>query len=157
MSDKRSAQRRRCLIGARVILSHQASNISCIVRSLSETGAKIEFEAVQLLPQEFVLQLATGVEYAVNGIAWQRDRQVGVTFCQTSSATDAIAFENNRSFNIAAFSEEISGQAPRREPNVTPSVGKRPAAAAATQSAYPRNDFGVEYRKRMAAQQRKTA
>jgi hypothetical protein len=156
MSDKRSAQRRRCLIGARVILAHQASNISCVVRSLSETGAKLEFEAVQLLPHEFTLQLATGVVYDVTNVAWQRGQQIGVVFKEGSSATGEAAFATTRQMNEPAFQEEISAKVPSVAPHVVAKAHQLPGSAAVPSLEYPRSDFGVEYRRRMAELSRKS-
>jgi PilZ domain len=156
MSENRRAPRRRCLIGAHVKLERQASTINCVVRSLSESGAKIEFEAIQLLPNRFTLRLDSGVEYTVTSVAWQIEKQMGIVFSQVSDANDERAFAHNRLKNAAAFQEEIS----RLPPSATaiddacPNWHRRPPEGDATAAAT-RSDLGLEFRKRIAQLTRK--
>jgi hypothetical protein len=88
------------------------------------------------------------VEYVVASIAWQRNSQIGVIFCENSSAISETVFLQNRLSNAAAFQEEISTQAPVVASSSSP-VSKTPSVSTTG------SDFALEYRKRMAALQRK--
>lgn len=76
-SERRLYQRRRMFKGGKVIFNNRNSVISCVVRDLSQSGAKLTFPTPQALPPRFQLEInemgaydcelvrAKGVEYGV--------------------------------------------------------------------------------------------
>jgi len=54
---KERARRARSLKRGKLVFQRGLRSVPCIVRNLSEGGAKLEFEQAFLLPQEFVLQI----------------------------------------------------------------------------------------------------
>ncbi len=79
MEEHRKSVRRRKLDGAKVILS-KSTLIDCVIRDMSDTGARLEFGGLTQLPSEFKLRVAaTGTEAFVE-LAWQRGLSAGVRF-----------------------------------------------------------------------------
>lgn len=77
--DRRHAPRRRALKEAKVVLSDW-SVIDCLVRDLSDMGARVEFSAPTNLPSEFrLLVVATNVLLPAE-LKRQRGLSAGVRF-----------------------------------------------------------------------------
>ena len=55
--ERRRELRRRTFKGGKVIFNDRSSVISCVVRDISATGARLTFPAPQALPQRFQLQV----------------------------------------------------------------------------------------------------
>jgi len=79
MQHERISARRRTLKGGKVILS-KSTLIDCVIRDLSETGARLEFSGATSLPSEFKLQFATSGEERLVTLTWQRGLSAGVHF-----------------------------------------------------------------------------
>jgi hypothetical protein len=79
-SERRLHQRRATFKGAKVVFNNRNSVINCVVRDLSQTGAKLIFPNPQTLPPRFQLEIkdlctyecelvrSKGVEYGVRFI-----------------------------------------------------------------------------------------
>src|SRR4051794_6468044 len=92
--SQRSAPRIRSLIAARIIFNNGQSTLDCLIRNLSDTGAKLSVSAVVILPDCFDLLISKSVTRRMR-MAWQRGDEIGVRFedAPTSehNSTDAIA------------------------------------------------------------------
>lgn len=77
-AERRRAPRHRTLKGARIALNRN-SVLNCIVRNLSETGARLEMPNALGLPQEFAIAISGEAERRCR-IAWQGFGAVGVAF-----------------------------------------------------------------------------
>jgi hypothetical protein len=72
------------MIGGKVVFNDQRSVVDCIVRNLSETGAKLVFSAHVRLPDEFDLELSQkGRSYRAR-VMWWAGESCGVLFLTTS-------------------------------------------------------------------------
>ena len=79
MQHERISARRRTLKGGKVILS-KSTLIDCMIKDLSETGARLEFSGATSLPSEFKLQFTTSGEEKLVTLTWQRGLSAGVHF-----------------------------------------------------------------------------
>lgn len=77
--QERQSTRRKALKKGKILLSKWAS-IDCTIRDLSETGAKLQFEAPTELPAEFKLMIVTTEQVIPVELAWQRGLNAGVRF-----------------------------------------------------------------------------
>jgi len=84
--EHRRAARRKTLKAGKIVLSDW-SVIDCTVRDMSETGARLEFGAVAVLPPEFRLLIVSSNQLIPARLSWQRGATAGVQF--TGSAQDA--------------------------------------------------------------------
>ncbi|MBI1392017.1 MAG: hypothetical protein GC152_04670 [Alphaproteobacteria bacterium] len=58
------------------------AEISCVIRDLSDGGARIRLEASRELPSTVRLTIIETRQTRVCQVAWQKDRHVGLTFPQ---------------------------------------------------------------------------
>lgn len=83
MEERRRSLRRRALKGARIVFNHGASSLSCLVRNLSEGGARPEVESSLGVPQTFVLYFSEGEAHQDCEVAWRKEKAIGVRFTKT--------------------------------------------------------------------------
>lgn len=77
--DRRQTQRHRALKEGKVVLSDW-SVIDCLIRNLSEIGARLEFTGPTTLPPEFrVLIVSSNLIYPAE-VEWQRGLSAGICF-----------------------------------------------------------------------------
>ncbi len=77
--EHRSSIRRRTLKGAKVVL-RDWSTFDCVIRNLSETGARLEFSDPVVLPEHFeVLMLEANTLVPADRV-WERGTAMGIRF-----------------------------------------------------------------------------
>ena len=81
MDEKRSSPRQRVLKSALVVFNDGRSTINCVVRNLSETGAKIKVDDVVGIPQRFDLALPD-TERRPCRVVWHAGAELGVVFLE---------------------------------------------------------------------------
>lgn len=78
--DKRRAPRKRVLKGATIAFNNRSSTLSCMVRDISETGARLRISQGQAVPARFDLLIEVDGLEAPCTVAWRRGEDIGVTF-----------------------------------------------------------------------------
>lgn len=79
-NDKRNAPRKRVLKGATIAFNDRASTISCSVKDISDTGARLRISKGVAVPSRFDLIIEVdGVEVPCT-VAWRKGEEIGVTF-----------------------------------------------------------------------------
>lgn len=78
MTEKRIAQRHRVL--KRGILAFGGGGIDCTVRSLSETGARVDVESPVGVPQEVTLVIESEKFARRCHPVWKKEKQIGLAF-----------------------------------------------------------------------------
>ena len=76
--DNRRVPRRRALKGASAVLPG-GGIIDCVVKDLSDTGAKLQVVNALSLTERFELRIP-GAKPVQATVVWRRDRMVGVRF-----------------------------------------------------------------------------
>ncbi len=79
MDHDRSSHRRRTLKTGKVVLS-DSTVLDCLIRDMSESGARLEFGGPVELPREFRLFVAAANCVFPAELAWQRGLAAGVRF-----------------------------------------------------------------------------
>ena len=77
--EKRLQPRRNTMIVATVVFDGGNSRVDCVIRNLSEGGAKIEVPSARAVPQTFDL-LVPGHRPQHCRVAWRALRELGVQF-----------------------------------------------------------------------------
>lgn len=89
--DLRRAARTRTLIGGRIVFHDGAYSYNCLVRDVSESGARVEIPAARLIPRRFYF-LTSRQEVAYDAeLVWRTQKMAGVKFRQRidlSTCTD---------------------------------------------------------------------
>lgn len=86
-SESRIAARRRAFIAAKILYQGGAVGVDCVIRNLSETGAKLDVSESVVLPSHFDLVIPQKNVSHRAELRWRRGPEVGVAFLDV--ATDA--------------------------------------------------------------------
>ena len=79
-SDRRDAVRRRCLKRGLLVFNNGFSTVNCLIRDLSETGARVEVDGTLNTLEAFELRLVeSGIRYKVER-RWQSGNKYGLRF-----------------------------------------------------------------------------
>jgi len=82
--DGRKTQRRRTLIGAKILFNEGSSVLDCVVKDLSEGGARLVMDGAIAVPANFDLHLSDGRVFRSCRIAWRQVSSLGVAFSHPS-------------------------------------------------------------------------
>jgi len=77
---KRKSTRKRVLRGGLIIFNDRRSTLSCMVRDVSDTGARLRVAKDAAVPDRFDLLIDTDGLEAPCTIAWRKGEDVGVRF-----------------------------------------------------------------------------
>ena len=88
MDNRRGAVRLRTLKSGKAVFNDGNSVVDCVVRDLSESGAKLKVVSVVGIPDHFSLLLEGERNGRACSIAWRKGSELGVTFDQTRSEAD---------------------------------------------------------------------
>ncbi|MTI17634.1 pilus assembly protein PilZ [Rhodobacteraceae bacterium RKSG542] len=80
-SERRIALRRRTLKEGRIVFGDlHNKTISCTIRDMSDTGARIQVESTQDIPESFYLYIVQSRQRAVVEVRWRTMTSMGVEF-----------------------------------------------------------------------------
>jgi PilZ domain-containing protein len=79
MTEKRSTPRQRTLKGGRIVFNNARSTFDCVIRNLSDKGARLEVASVIGMPDSFDLMLPDGTKRACQ-VIWRKPKEIGVAF-----------------------------------------------------------------------------
>lgn len=80
MQDKRGAHRSRTFLKADIDINGGLSSLSCIVKDISESGARIALSDGVVLPEHFRIRLPKPDRWVGASVRWRRGDFVGVHF-----------------------------------------------------------------------------
>jgi PilZ domain len=80
MKERRHAARKRSFLQGRVYYNHHRSSVDCVVRDISDEGAKLVFGEAVAIPDEVELYLPGKEELHRVAVQWRRGSEVGVDF-----------------------------------------------------------------------------
>lgn len=84
--DKRTTSRQRTFISALISFNEQRSSMSCVIRNLSKSGARLAVDSAHTLPSTFKMDLPErGREYWAR-VVWLSPDAMGVKFVSAPSA-----------------------------------------------------------------------
>lgn len=79
MEEHRSRPRTRTFKSGRLVFNDGRSTLDCVVRNISEGGAKLSFNQVAAIPDVFQISLSDGAKKTCR-IVWRKSLDVGVSF-----------------------------------------------------------------------------
>ena len=86
MSEHRSSPRIRSLLGGRIEFNHRQSTMDCLVREMSEGGAKLEVTHSVTIPDEFDLVIPSKDQHFHAVVRWRQAKFLGVEFMNLQPA-----------------------------------------------------------------------
>ncbi len=86
MSELRTKIRKRCFLGARIQFNNRRSTFDCLVRDISEGGARLELATMESMPDEFDLVIPQHERQYRVKVVWRRNSKCGVRFLSDGAA-----------------------------------------------------------------------
>ena len=81
MTERRKVARFKALKGARVLMLDQfGQTLGCVVRNLSQAGARLALRAPQNVPDKFQLLFDSDGSVRQCRVVWRQETHVGVAF-----------------------------------------------------------------------------
>jgi hypothetical protein len=80
MQDRRKLHRDRTYLGGLIAFDYRGSALECLVRNLSEDGAKIVFSDAAAVPAEFDVMIHRKGESRRAHLVWRDQTQAGIQF-----------------------------------------------------------------------------
>ena len=88
--ERRQAHRNRSYLGARIALDAQSSSTECLVRNLTDSGAKLILSEAVPLPDAFDLTIERRALAVRARMVWRRGEALGVAFDAPAAAAPAV-------------------------------------------------------------------
>ncbi|MBB2964961.1 PilZ domain-containing protein [Methylobacterium sp. R2-1] len=89
ISEKRQEARKRTFLKGRILFNKGASTMDCLIRDLSEAGARLELSETSTLPEVFDLYIQQKDATLRSTLRWRRDGAVGVAFVEAQKPAAA--------------------------------------------------------------------
>jgi hypothetical protein len=80
MSEKRRIQRTQVLKGAKIIFGNRSCLLDCVVKNLTNSGARLELPSLIGIPPSFELSFDQGRIMRSCRVMWQKGNNIGVSF-----------------------------------------------------------------------------
>jgi PilZ domain-containing protein len=82
--EKRDAPRHRCFLRAFVYLENSATAVDCVVRELSDIGARLQFTKLRDFSEFIDLHIPIKGQNFRSRVQWHRGDEIGVAFHTTT-------------------------------------------------------------------------
>jgi hypothetical protein len=90
-TERRVATRHKSFLQGRVYFNGRRSSVDCLVREISDTGARLKFSTAVATPDVVELHIPSKDETYRAKVAWRQGDEVGVDFGQDESPALAPA------------------------------------------------------------------
>ena len=80
MAESRSSPRKRTLLGGRIEFKNRSFTVECVVKDISETGARLLLTGTTEIPAEFDLWIPERNQRYRAQVVWRKASLVGVRF-----------------------------------------------------------------------------
>ena len=104
---ERNAQRSRTLLRGRIEFNDGTSSLDCLIRDLSETGARIDVSEAVTLPLAFRIFVPKHDRRYQATLRWHRNGQAGVEFAGSQQAAAAPAGDEAERMKVARLEAEV--------------------------------------------------
>ena len=86
MGERRTSARQRSFLRGRILLNNRQVVLDCLVRDLSEHGARLIFSDSPSIPDVVELDIPQKDRMLRAHVQWRQGEEVGVTFAPTEAA-----------------------------------------------------------------------
>jgi predicted ester cyclase len=107
IQNKRKSDRQRLFLRGFIRIPQSNLTIDCIVRDLSETGAKLRFRCAPQITEFFELHIPAKGQIVQSRLVWIDDCEVGTSF-ESFVASDSSSGNSELSLRMARLENEIT-------------------------------------------------
>jgi PilZ domain len=80
MAERRSSSRQKSFLQGRIYFNNRRSTVDCLIRDLSETGARLKFSEAITVPESMELYIPNREEIHRARVEWRSGNEMGVSF-----------------------------------------------------------------------------
>jgi hypothetical protein len=80
MPERRSSTRQKSFLQGRIYYNNRRASVDCLVRDISDTGAKLVFSSAVTIPDVVEIYLSNKEEIRRARVQWRRGDEVGIDF-----------------------------------------------------------------------------
>lgn len=80
MIERRALPRHKTFIKGRIYFNNRLASMDCIIRDVTEKGARLEFSENVTLPEVFELYVPNKDEYFQAHVEWRKANNIGITW-----------------------------------------------------------------------------
>jgi hypothetical protein len=91
MKDRRTASRQRSFLQGRIFYNSRRSSVDCLIRDISDTGAKLKFSESITVPEAMELYIPNKDEFRRARVQWRFGNEMGVAFGEEAEALSSEA------------------------------------------------------------------
>jgi hypothetical protein len=91
MSNRRTSTRQKSFLQGRIYFNNRKSSIDCLIRDLTNEGAKLTFSATIAVPEAIELYIPAKDQYCRAKIHWRHGEDVGAVFVLDRVAAPSTA------------------------------------------------------------------
>jgi hypothetical protein len=110
MGERRNSRRTKSFLRGFVYVSRKRGALSCLIRDMSEKGARIVFSDTVTLPEVFDLYIPQRDQSFRARVQWRRNDEIGLAFAATEQrrSSDAKLSESEVVRRVALLEGEIA-------------------------------------------------
>ncbi len=105
--ERRQGTRQKSLLRGLAYLGNSPSAIDCVVRDVSETGARLNFASPLTVPDTLELHIPAKGQKLRAEVQWREPNEVGIAFI-SEGADSASAKDDNLAARVARLEAEIT-------------------------------------------------
>jgi PilZ domain len=109
MGERRQAGRRKSFLRGLVYFDNKHGALSCLVRDLSDEGARIIFSENVTVPESFDLHILQRNQTLRAKVTWRRGDEIGLGFGAATAAAEPKMDAAALTKRIAELEDEIAG------------------------------------------------
>jgi PilZ domain-containing protein len=107
MGERRGSRRSKSFLRGFVYVSRKRGALACLIRDLSEKGARIIFSDTVTLPEVVELYIPQRDQTLRARVQWRRNDEIGLGFTETERAADASPSATDVAQRLAMLEAEI--------------------------------------------------
>lgn len=88
MQERRSAVRQKTFLKGIILFNHRKSSADCVIRDLTDQGARLQFSASVITPDVVELQIPNKDQILQAHVRWRKGDECGVSFNHVKPATE---------------------------------------------------------------------
>lgn len=108
MGERRGSRRSKSFLRGFVYVSRKRGALACLVRDLSEKGARIVFSDTVTLPDVFELYIPQREQTLHARVEWRRNDEIGLGFTATAHTAEAPPSATEVGQRVAMLEAEIA-------------------------------------------------
>ena len=107
MAERRHTSRQKSFLRGLVYLGNSPSAVSCLVRDMSDTGARLTFSAPIAATEMLELHIPVKGQTLRGKVKWREADEIGIAFVSDAGAETPPASDNELAVRVARLEGEI--------------------------------------------------